>query len=151
MISAPLIKIVCSSNSVEFNSPEEIRRKTYENLCSHSLYALARLGDVPPNRKDAFQGDFHLSCASASLHSISKRRSEDIDHAAHISSKKPRLFSICMPSGDPDTDQLTPISDQVFNVGTPIQAVAHDLRMPSKYNPRIQHEINAFVVSMLSS
>ncbi len=86
---------------MERNSPGENRRKAYETLCTHSLFAFARMGHVPPN-KDTAQGDIHLSCASASPRATSKRCSQDLDHPArrHTPSKKARLSSTSIPSTD---------------------------------------------------
>ena len=136
-----LIKTVRSSNLMECNSPKAVRRKAYRALCRHSPYAFARMGDAP-TRKEPAQGDLRGSCTSANSRVVSKRRYEDIDHVAHISSKKARFGSICMPSASVGTGQITSESDQVFNAGTPAQAVAHDsIKMLSKYGLRVQDGI----------
>ena len=131
---------------MECNSPEATRRKAYETLCSHSLYALARMGDLTPN-KGAAHDDLHLSCASASPRAIMKRRSEDLGHVANTCSKKARLASICTPLADVGVTQMTPESDQALN-----QGATHDsIEMLSEYGLRVQRVINALVVGMCSS
>ncbi len=151
-VDITLIKTTRSSNLMECNSPMAVRLKAYRSLCTHSLYAFARMGNAP-NYKEPAQGDLRSSCTSANSRAVSKRRSEDID-VAHMSSKKARFGeSICMPSAsDTGTDQITSESYEVFHAGTPAQAVVHDsMKMLSKYGPRVQDGINAFVVGMLSS
>ena len=102
-----------------------------------------------PN-KDAAQGDLHFSCASASPHTISKRRSDDLDNIAHACSKEARLSSICMPSTGAETAQMTSKSDQALNVGTRAQVVAYGPKAALSRNGLCgEDEINAIVIRML--
>ena len=102
-----------------------------------------------PN-KDAAQGDLHFSCASASPHTISKRRSDDLDNIAHACSKRARLSSIYMPSTGAEMTQMTSKSDQALNVGTRAQVLAYGPKVALSRNGLCgEDEINAIVIGML--
>ena len=125
MLFAPLIKSVVTVRT-QWNAMTQ-RKSGVRPMrpCRHSLNALARIWDVPPN-KDAAQGAPYLSRASTSPRTISKRRSEDLSHGVlDICSNKARLSSKLRPSTDFSKTQIASASDQVLNAPTRAQEGVH--------------------------